>query len=240
MGKVRTFRHPVQPLSDDRISILIAERGALGYGAYWMVLEALYREPSMQLPYDETCLRKLSAHTGISLHDFRWLLDDMIEVYGLLVVHDNCLSSTIAYRKPPKSAAPSVLSTAPAAISETPGSQPATRRPAPQATTPAVDTNDIPLEVFLHPELPYTVPQLRFYDRLKKYIDAKAPRVAEMRQPLTRDQVVEIGNSAYHDAHIHAIVDAMNTEARLHTRFTSAYDAFKYFATVVPMKTKPA
>lgn len=102
MGKIRTFRHPVQPLADDRISMLIAERGALGYGAYWMIIEALHREPSLQLPNTEIQLRKLAAHTGISLHDFSQLLQDLIEVYGLLALQADCLVSTVQYRRPPR------------------------------------------------------------------------------------------------------------------------------------------
>ncbi|RYY51427.1 MAG: DUF4373 domain-containing protein [Chitinophagaceae bacterium] len=229
MGKIRTFRHPVQPLSNDRISILIAERGALGYGAYWMIIEALHREPSLQLPYTDTQIRKLSAHTGIALREFGQLLQDLVQVYGLLVAADGQLSSPILYRRPRKAVA---LAPAPIATRPQPDDMPpipASMRKKAPVPVPVAATDDKPkVDEFPMPPI-YDLTLLRAQERIKRYITAKAPRVEDMQVPFTLDERVALCE-AHDESYICNILDVMQADARLTKRFVSAYEAFRHFA----------
>lgn len=80
MAKPTSFRHPVLPISDDRIAALIGERGAFGYGLYWMIIETLYREESMQVECCDKQIRRMAAHMCTDLLEFRRLLKELVRV----------------------------------------------------------------------------------------------------------------------------------------------------------------
>ncbi|RYD58374.1 MAG: DUF4373 domain-containing protein [Sphingobacteriales bacterium] len=106
MRKPTGFRHPLNTRHDDRISILIADHGAMGYGVYWMIIEFLYRQPGMRIAHTDKTIRWMASLTGIEHRQFRHLLQDLIEHYELFVVQDDYLTSTLTYHKPRKQKEP--------------------------------------------------------------------------------------------------------------------------------------
>jgi hypothetical protein len=70
--------------------------------------------------------------------------------------------------------------------------------------------------------------ELRYYEELKEYIKAKAPRVAQMQQPITLDQSIEIQAGFEQDVIFATLLDMQRNE-NMTTDFTSAFYAFKLF-----------
>ncbi|RYD57131.1 MAG: DUF4373 domain-containing protein [Sphingobacteriales bacterium] len=110
MRKQTNFHHPVDTYRDDRFADLIAAHGHAGYGIYWMIIEMLHSQETMQIEYSDKAIRRMAARIGMKQEQFHHLLHDMIYDYDLLEIVDNVPSmgkqgyirSTITYRKPPK------------------------------------------------------------------------------------------------------------------------------------------
>jgi hypothetical protein len=169
---------------------------------------------------------------------------------------EGCLVSTIVYRKPRKQKAlPAGASTQPVlaefitapetetvppelasmddidkpACEATPGTDDIVPDGSDVSTVASATERSGPTAV-QHQRSQYSMQELRYYEELKEYIQVKAPRVAQMRDPLTLDQAIEIGANYDQDL-IFAALEEMQRSTNLITDFSSAHHAFKVFST---------
>lgn len=87
MRNDKFLKHDVTATDDERVLLLIEKEGMKGYGAYWMLLEALRKQDDLRLTYNvlRPLAKRFRIHTDYLIH--------IIEDFGLFVVEDNSFYS---------------------------------------------------------------------------------------------------------------------------------------------------
>jgi len=76
MGKdVYYFPHDYDPISDPKLSALIGEFGAVGYGLYWRIVEMLHSEEEHKLKHKEYVYMAIAKQMGTNVEQVSKFLD---------------------------------------------------------------------------------------------------------------------------------------------------------------------
>lgn len=217
MRKANSFRHPVDGRSNDKIAALIGERGAAGYGAYWMIIEMLHREEDGRIEYSQKRIRRMQAQTGMDRDAFGRLLQDLIDIYELLAVEDACPPNTITCRP----GSPGFLVSTIGYRRRKPKQQAIVQPPAetetPPVTPPEPAAEDSPTPQSHAPE------DIGFHQQLKKYIAWRAPAIDRLLQPLTVEQSLYF-REMYDDTDFFDALDQIQENPHLRPDGSNAYD----------------
>ncbi|WP_242916325.1 DUF4373 domain-containing protein [Pontibacter liquoris] len=77
------FKHDYNARNDFKISALISDHGAAGYGIYWCLVEMLHEESEHKLPLEEYFYRVLAKLTSTSVDDVSSIVHDCLNIYHL-------------------------------------------------------------------------------------------------------------------------------------------------------------
>jgi hypothetical protein len=83
------FQHDYDPLSDPKLSALVGEFGAEGYGIYWRVVEMLHSDQTHKLKCKTYVYSALAKQMGTSVEQVKNVLDYAIEVCELFVTNES-------------------------------------------------------------------------------------------------------------------------------------------------------
>jgi hypothetical protein len=92
------FRHDYNARNDNKISALISDHGAAGYGIYWCIVEMLHEEENHKLQDKELTFRALAKQMSTSVELIKAIVNDCSTVYELLIVEDGFFYSNRVFK----------------------------------------------------------------------------------------------------------------------------------------------
>jgi len=92
------FPHDYEPTSDPKITAMLGDYGATGYGLYWRIVEMLHSNEEHRLPKEQYLFKALSNQLAIDVNQIIKFVNDCVSVYKLFESDDEFFFSNRVFK----------------------------------------------------------------------------------------------------------------------------------------------